>query len=66
MTNDDMTAVVTRMNVRRNRDRISAEERAFDELLSMIHERAFYDGWDACQRFAQESEVGRPNLHTRR
>ena len=66
MTNDDMTAVVTRMNVRRtSRDRISADERAFDQLLSMIHERAFRDGWDACKRFTKES-VGHPNLHTRR
>ena len=61
-----MTAVVTRMQVRRTgKDRISADQRAFDELLSLIHERAFQNGWDAAKRFAQESEVGRPNLHNR-
>jgi hypothetical protein len=46
-----MAAVVARMNTRRTRDRISVDQRAFDELLSLVHEHTFHDGWDAGKRF---------------
>ncbi len=48
---NDLVSVVARLNARRIKGRISVDERAFDELLSLMHERAFNDGWQAGKRF---------------